>query len=207
MCVDVSMCRCVDVSICSLSLSALSLPLSPPSLPLPLSLSLSVPQVEVEAVADEANAKAAECTEIATSAQADLDKALPALDEAVKCLDDLKKSDLDEIKALQKPPNRVRLTMEACAIMFEIKPNRVKDPDNPMGKKINDYFLPAKQQLLNDPKALLNNMKKFDKDNMPESLIKKINPYIENPEFTPALVAQASKACTAICMWCHAMHT
>jgi dynein heavy chain len=164
-------------------------------------------KVEVEAVASEANAKAAECTEIASSAQADLDKALPALDEAVKCLDDLKKSDLDEIKALQKPPNRVRLTMEACAIMFQIKPNRAKDPNNPMGKKVNDYFAPAKQQLLNDPKALLNNMKKFDKDNIPETLIKKINPYIENPEFTPELVAQASKACTAICMWCHAMHT
>ena len=163
-------------------------------------------KVEVEAVASEANAKAAECTEIATSAQADLDKALPALDEAVKCLDSLKKSDLDEIKALGKPPNRVKLTMEACAIMFQIKPNRVKDPDNPMAKKINDYFVPAKQQLLNDPKGLLNNMKKFDKDNIPESLIKKINPYIENPEFTPELVAQASKACTAICMWVRSMH-
>jgi len=163
-------------------------------------------KAEVEVVANEATAKAAECTEIASSAQADLDKALPALDEAVKCLDDLKKSDLDEIKALGKPPNRVKLTMEACAIMFEIKPNRIKDPDNPMGKKLNDYFLPAKQQLLNDPKALLNNMKKFDKDNIPESLIKKINPYIENPEFTPEMVAQASKACTAICMWCRSMH-
>ena len=104
-------------------------------------------KVEVEAVANSANEKAAECTAIATSAQADLDKALPALDEAVKCLDDLKKSDLDEIKALGKPPFRVKLTMEACAIMFNIKPNKVKDPDNAMGKKINDYFLPAKQQV------------------------------------------------------------
>lgn len=50
-------------------------------------------------------------------------------------------------------------------------------------------------------------MKNFDKDNIPESLIKQINSYIENPEFTPELVAQASKACTAICMWVRAMHT
>ncbi len=164
-------------------------------------------KAEVEAVAAAANAKAEECTQIATSAQADLDKALPALDEAVKCLDDLKKSDLDEIKALQKPPSLVKLTMEALCIMFQVKPNKVKDPNGAMGKKINDYFGPSKQQLLNDPKGLLSGMKKFDKDNIPDKLIKGITPYIEDPTFTPENVAKASKACTAICMWCRAMHT
>lgn len=46
-----------------------------------------------EAVAQE---KAAATKAIADDAQRDLDEALPALDVAVACLKDLKKSDIDE---------------------------------------------------------------------------------------------------------------
>ena len=52
------------------------------------------PQVQSqEAVAQE---KAAATKAIADDAQRDLDEALPALDVAVACLKDLKKSDIDE---------------------------------------------------------------------------------------------------------------
>jgi dynein heavy chain, axonemal len=33
-----------------------------------------------------------------------------------------------------------------------------------------------------------------------------VEPYIQDPEFTPAKIEKASKACTAICMWALAMH-
>lgn len=59
---------------------------------------LSLPQVEgQEAVAQE---KAAATKAIADDAQKDLDEALPALDVAVACLKDLKKSDIDEARCL-----------------------------------------------------------------------------------------------------------
>lgn len=61
-------------------------------------LVLSLPQVEgQEAVAQE---KAAATKAIADDAQKDLDEALPALDVAVACLKDLKKSDIDEASCL-----------------------------------------------------------------------------------------------------------
>ena len=41
---------------------------------------------------------------IADQAQADLDKAIPALESAAAALDSLKKKDIDEIKAYAKPP-------------------------------------------------------------------------------------------------------
>jgi hypothetical protein len=41
---------------------------------------------------------------IADQAQADLDKAIPALEAAASALDSLKKKDIDEIKAYAKPP-------------------------------------------------------------------------------------------------------
>ena len=45
-----------------------------------------------------AQTKAAETKAIADDAQRDLDEALPALEEAVKCLNSLKKSDIDEVR-------------------------------------------------------------------------------------------------------------
>ena len=32
-------------------------------------------------------------------------------------------------------------------------------------------------------------------------VIKKVGPYIENPDFTPKAIEKASVACKAICMW------
>jgi dynein heavy chain, axonemal len=152
-----------------------------------------------------ANEKAAATKEIADSAQADLDKALPALAAAVKSLDALKKSDIDEVKALGKPPNGVRLTMEVCCLMFEVKPDIIKDPET--GKKVPDYFGTSKKTLLTDARGFMDQMIKYDKDNIKDSVIKKIAPFMEDPDFTPDAIKKASVACTAICMWAHAMNT
>ena len=58
---------------------------------------------------------------IAADAQADLDKALPALAAAVQCLKELKKAHIDEVKALKKPPGGVRLTLEVACVFFEAR--------------------------------------------------------------------------------------
>ena len=74
-----------------------------------------------ESAAASASTKAAEVKEIAESAQADLDKALPALDAAVKCLKDLQKNDIVEVKQMGKPPGGVKLVLQGVCIMFEMK--------------------------------------------------------------------------------------
>ena len=162
-------------------------------------------KVVVSAQAEAAEKKEKECKTMAADAQRDLDEALPALDEAVKCLNALKKADIDEVKSLGKPPHGVILTSEACCIMFEIKPDKIKDPEGGT-KKVNDYWTPAKTKLFKDPKKFIEMLINFDKDNIPEHVIAKMDPYIINPSFTPAEVKKASKACTAICMWARAMH-
>ena len=55
-------------------------------------------QTIVAAEEEAAQTKAAETKAIADDAQRDLDEALPALEEAVKCLNSLKKSDIDEVR-------------------------------------------------------------------------------------------------------------
>ncbi|EQC40888.1 hypothetical protein SDRG_01953 [Saprolegnia diclina VS20] len=160
----------------------------------------------VEKEEEGANKKAADTKAIADDAQRDLDEALPALEAATACLNKLKKSDIDEVKAMKNPPHGVRLTMEAACIIFGIKPTLKTDPDKP-GQKIKDYWESAQKTILGNAKKLLEDMVKFDKDNIGEKIIQQIDPYMEMEEFLPASVRKASVACEAICMWVRAMHT
>ena len=90
--------------------------------------------------------------------------------------------------------------------MFGIKPKLVNDPDN-LGKKLKDYWGTAQAGILQDAKGLLQSLKDYDKDNIPEATINEIKGLIEDPSFTFEVVDKASKACSGICLWVHAMHT
>ena len=45
----------------------------------------------------------------------------------------------------------------------------------------------------------------YDKDNIPQSLIKKLQKYVNNPDFVPEKIEKVSKACKSMCMWVRAM--
>merc|ERR1719171_2961660 len=152
-----------------------------------------------------AKAKAAEAKVIKDDAQKDLDEALPALDLAVQCLKKLKKEHINEVKQLGNPPAGVRLCMEAVCVMFEVKPVKIADPNNP-GKKIEDYWKAAQSEVLTNADALLQKLMNYDKENIPDSVIKKIEPYIHREDFDPAAIRKASVACEAMCMWVGAMY-
>ncbi|XP_063674391.1 dynein axonemal heavy chain 1-like isoform X3 [Bolinopsis microptera] len=151
-----------------------------------------------------ASIMAEECKSIADDAQRDLNEALPALDAALKSLKSLNKNDVVEVRALQRPPNGVRMVIEAVCIMKAIKPKKVPHPDK-AGVKIDDYWEPGKA-ILQDPTKFLDSLFKFDKDNISDDVIKKIQPYIDSEDFTPQAIQRVSKACTSICQWARAMH-
>ena len=73
-------------------------------------------------------------------------------------------------------------------------------------KKIDDHFGPA-SKLLNDlgPDKFKQSLIDFDKDNIPESVIKLIDPVCALEEFAPEAIVKVSVACEAMCLWCHAM--
>eukprot|EP00878_Enallax_costatus_P026745 GHUV01028731.1.p1 GENE.GHUV01028731.1~~GHUV01028731.1.p1 ORF type:complete len:246 (+),score=81.19 GHUV01028731.1:596-1333(+) len=158
----------------------------------------------VEQQEREANEQAAAAKAIADDAQKDLDAALPALDAAVASLKNLSRNDVVEVRSLQNPPGGVKVVMEATCIMFDEKPKMKDDPNN-MGKKVPDYW-EASKKLLNDATKFLESLLSYDKDNIPEATIKKIEPYINREDFTPEAVSKVSKACTSICMWVRAMY-
>lgn len=61
---------------------------------------------------------------------------------------------------MQRPPNGVKLVMEAVCIMQGIKPKKV--PGEKPGTKVDDYWEPAKG-LLQDPGKFLESLFKYDK--------------------------------------------
>ena len=57
------------------------------------------------------------------------------------------------------------------------------------GQKIDDYWDVGKAQL-NEPSKFLESLFKYDKDNIPDDAIKRIQPYIDDEAFTPAAIAK-----------------
>ena len=74
---------------------------------------------------------------------------------------------------------------------------QISDPDNP-GKKINDYFGAAKRAVLSNANKLLADMQSFDKDNIPDKVIKAIDPFMADPDFEPKQIEKASKVSLCI---------
>lgn len=136
---------------------------------------------------------------------ADLAVAIPALEAAVEALNTIKPTDINEIKALSKPPEKIRMVCRAVCIMLGIKPVRIPDPEDP-SKRIMDYWGPSQKMLADS--GFLNSLLSYDKDNMDKKIVAEIKKdFIENPDFNPEIIAKASKAAEGMCRWCGAMIT
>ncbi|XP_028841933.1 dynein heavy chain 1, axonemal isoform X2 [Denticeps clupeoides] len=157
----------------------------------------------VQAEEAKAKEKARVAQAIADDAQKDLDKALPALHSALNSIKSLNKNDITEVRAMQRPPQGVKIVIEAVCIMKGIKPKKVAG-DKP-GTRVDDYWEPGKG-LLQDPARFLESLEIFDKENIPDTVIKSVQPYMDNEEFQPASIAKVSKACYSICEWVRAMY-
>jgi dynein heavy chain len=143
---------------------------------------------QVTADSDRIAVDAAECKAIADTAEEELAVAMPALEKAMAEVDKLDKSSISEVKAYAKPPALVETVMAAVMILFH-KPT---DWGN------------AKTVL--SQSDFLQQIKKFDKDNVSQSINNKIKKYVENPDFTPEAVKKVSGAACALCIWVHAIY-
>ncbi|XP_069036813.1 dynein axonemal heavy chain 3 isoform X3 [Lepisosteus oculatus] len=150
-----------------------------------------------------ANEAAAAAKAIKDECEGDLAEAMPALEAALSALDTLKPADITVVKSMQNPPGPVKLVMESICVMKGIKPERKPDPGG-SGKMIEDYWGSSKK-LLGDMK-FLENLKTFDKDNIPAANIKKIREkFIDHPDFLPSIIKNVSSACEGLCKWVRAM--
>ncbi|EPZ35039.1 Dynein heavy chain, coiled coil stalk domain-containing protein, partial [Rozella allomycis CSF55] len=164
-----------------------------------------VQQVRVVVQKDEAVAseQAASSTRMKEECEHDLAEALPALEAALAALDTLKAQDITLLKSMKSPPGNVKLVMEAVCIMKDVKSVKIPDPNSP-GKKIDDYWGPAKT-MMSDMK-FLDSLRTYDRDNIQPAIMKQIRQkYMDNPEFDPEKVKNASSAAEGLCRWVRAM--
>jgi dynein heavy chain len=151
----------------------------------------------------EANAEAQKSGAMKQECEEELAEAIPALESALKALDTIKPADIGVMKSMANPPAGVKLVMEGVCIMLEIKPDKVNDP-NGGTKKVLDFWGPSKK-LLNDL-GFLARLKSYDKDNIAESVMKKIRAeYKPNPDFNPENAKKSSSAAEGLCKWVLAM--
>jgi len=146
-------------------------------------------QKKVEADSARISVEAAEANAIAESAERDLSVALPALQQAMIEVDKLEKSSISEIKSFATPPDAVIMVLGACMVLFKMKTDwktakgKISEPD------------------------FLNQVKTYDKDNIPKSTLNKIRKYCNKPEFQYEAVKKKSVAAAALCIWVRAMET
>jgi dynein heavy chain len=113
-----------------------------------------------------------------------LEIAMPIYRNALAALDTLNKNDITELKAYAKPDENIVLVTNSVCLL--------------LGKK--EDWDEAKK-LMNNPNEFIESLKKYDKDNIKESLLKKLKKYTGDPRFTPANIARKSGAAKSICEW------
>jgi dynein heavy chain len=144
-------------------------------------------QKSVSARSEKIAEEETECKKIADNAQKDLEAALPALEEAMKALEALNKKDLTEIKSYGSPPELVGRVLQAVMILRGAEPT----------------WAEAKRQL-SDPN-FIKQLIHFDKDNMSDRMLKKINGYTSQQDFKPEIIGRVSQAARSLSMWVIAM--
>ena len=56
--------------------------------------------------------------------------------------------DFKELKAMETPPDAVKMTMTALCILLDVQPEKVEKDD---GKKVDDFWEPAKKEVRDGP--------------------------------------------------------
>jgi dynein heavy chain 1 len=133
--------------------------------------------VEVKAKQDVIDARKEEAT-------AELATVEPAIAEAKLAVGGIQKSHLDEVRALAKPPDGVRITMEAVCILL----GKGKQPWPEIRKIIRE-------------KDFISSVMNFDSEAITDAARKALAPYNKDPNFTYEKVQKSSRAAAPLCKW------
>ena len=125
---------------------------------------------------------------IKSECEAELEVAMPIYREAVGALDTLDRGDITEMKAYANPAEEIVLVISAVCLLLG-KPENWDE-----GKK-----------LMGNPVEFLGKLKSYPKDNIKESLLKKLKKYTQDARFDPKSIAKKSKAAMSLCMWARAI--
>jgi hypothetical protein len=140
-------------------------------------------------------------TAIQHRAMAILDKGVPELQQAHRRIDDLRMADTVEFKDSHRQPHRrigdltpppTELASQAACIIFQVQRAVAKSMNREV-PVMEGYFETARYPLFRDMGRFLEDMKNYDKDNVPEKVIAELGLLVEDPLFTPEAMIAGSQ--------------
>lgn len=140
-------------------------------------------QVIIEAQRIKIGKETVETQQLAAEADAELKKAEPALDAAQKAIEMLDKKYIAEIKSFNTPPPDVATVMNAVMIVLGKEPS----------------WVVAKKELADS--NFIKKVMDYDKENISQVILKKIEKYTRMDNFKPEHVTKISLAAGALCSW------
>ena len=139
---------------------------------------------KVGVIAKEVAIKQSDC-------ERDLMAAEPALLAAQGALDTLNKNNLTELKSFGSPPPAVVKVVSAVMVLLA-----------PGGKVPKDRsWKAAKAGPMAKVDQFLDNLINYDKENIPETCLKAVQPYLDDPEFDPEFIRSKSSSAAGMCAW------
>eukprot|EP00954_Amorphochlora_amoebiformis_P004328 337727-Amorphochlora_amoeboformis.AAC.1 len=123
--------------------------------------------------------------ELKDKADKELQRALPELKEAVKAIDEIKKPDIAVVRALANPPEAVQVVMEAVCVLLKFPGKLSWETSKKMMSAVN--FL---HQLLT-----------YEYKQVNDRMVKKLDKYLNHPDFTPEIMETKSHAAGGLCKW------
>ena len=94
---------------------------------------------------------------------------------------------MNDLRGMKNPSELVISVLEAVCILLGLK---------------GDWN--AAKNLMGDAQ-FIQKLIDFDKDNIPEQVMKRVRRYIDNPKFIPDEVAKVSRLSSSLCMWVRAI--
>ncbi|XP_010006532.1 PREDICTED: LOW QUALITY PROTEIN: dynein heavy chain 9, axonemal [Chaetura pelagica] len=147
-----------------------------------------------KAIADEEEQKVALPTQKGQQKQKDceedLAKAEPALAAAQAALNTLNKKNLTELRSFGSPPPAVSNVLAAVMVLMA-----------PGGRIPKDRSWKAAKAAMARLDGFLDSLIHFDKENIHENCLKALQPYLQDPKFSPEFVTTKSLAAAGLCSW------
>jgi dynein heavy chain, axonemal len=172
---------------------------------------VGVEKAKVEAENEKANIEADKCSIIKkdvesqkSSTQADLDAAIPLVEQAKEALNSIKKDDFKTAKSWASPPAGIPEAFAASIFLLAGFFPEAIEIDK--AKKPKAWDWKAALKMMKNPDEFLNKLKSYkdvvDANQVPAANVAIVkNTYLNMPDFTPEKMATKSGAAKGICEW------
>jgi dynein heavy chain, axonemal len=126
---------------------------------------------------------------------------MPILNAAAKALECITPNDITLAKKMLKPPEDQKMVLSAVCVLLGLKPEAKMNPETQ--KKELDFW-PVAIKMMNGS-TFLKDLQEYDKDNIEDDRIKKLQEYVKNPKFNLEHLKGISSIACNLASWVIAM--